>query len=283
VDAVTRTALIGSYMLAGAFFLAGVHLSVRQSRLHPLLAVCISAASFSWIEAPYDWAVYAQFPPELPRMPEWWPLDMTWGGLPAAVPPGYMGYFALPAVLGAAAGRRLSETYGWPRPVTLLVTGFGVGFSWAFLFNGFLGARLGVFHYGYVIEGLAIRPGTKHQYPVYDAVAMGIQVMVFAYLLGRTDSQGRSLVEIWAASKTRSRLRANLLSVAAVVAIGHTVYLSVFAPHLATKLMGEVDVGPTEQLYEGVPNQPLHGGRGLVHGLVRPLCGAEVAYPPVAG
>ena len=43
----------------------------------------------------------------------------------------------------------------------------------------------------------------------------------------------------------------------AVIVIGHVVYLSVFAPHLATKLLGLVTVGPTEQLFEGVPNQPL--------------------------
>jgi hypothetical protein len=260
VDAITRTALIAAYIQAGAFFFAGIYLSVRQNRLHPLLLVCISAASFSWIEAPYDWAVYAQFPPELPRMPGWWPLNLTWGGgLPASVPPGYMGYFALPAVLGAMLGRWLSARYEWRRPQTLLTAGFVVGFTWAFLFNGFLGARLGVFYYGYVIGGLAIREGTKYQYPVYDSVAMGIQMMVFAYLLGRTDAHGRSFPEMWAASKTRSRLRANLLSIAAVVVVGHIVYLSVFAPHLTTKLMGLVDVGSTEQLYEGVPNQPLHG------------------------
>jgi hypothetical protein len=44
---------------------------------------------------------------------------------------------------------------------------------------------------------------------------------------------------------------------AAVIFIGHVVYLSVFAPHLATKLFHLQTVGPTEQLFEGVPNQPL--------------------------
>ena len=136
-------------------------------------------------------------------------------------------------------------------------TGLVVGCVWAFLFNAILGARLGVFHYGYVIEGLALWPGTKHQYPLYDTLAMGVQMMVFAYLLGRTDSQGRSIIEVWAVSKTKSRLRSSLLSIAAVIVIGHAVYLSVFAPHLATKMLGLVTVGPAEQLFEGVPNQPL--------------------------
>ena len=85
------------------FIVAGIYLSVRRGRLHPLMLLCISAISFSWIEAPYDWAMYAQFPPALPRMPSWWPLNMTWGGLPSAVPLGYIGYFCIPAVTGAAS------------------------------------------------------------------------------------------------------------------------------------------------------------------------------------
>lgn len=252
-----QAAINFAYFGGAIFVVAGLYLSYRRGRLHPLLLVCISAISFSWIEAPYDWAVYAQFPPAIPRMPSWWPLNMTWGGLPAAVPPGYIAYFVLPAVIGAWLGRYLHTRFGWRVPFTLLITGFVVGFLWAFVFNAILGARFGVFYYGRVIEGLALWPGTRHQYPLYDAVAMGVQMMVFTYLLGRTDAQGRTVVEIWADAKTTSRLRSSLLSIAAFIALGHAVYLSVFAPHLATKVLGLVTVGPTEQLFDGVPNQPL--------------------------
>jgi len=62
---------------------------------------------------------------------------------------------------------------------------------------------------------------------------------------------------MWADSKTASRLRASLLSIGAFVVIGHAVYLSVFAPHLVTKLLGLVTVGPSEPFFEGIPNQPL--------------------------
>jgi MFS family permease len=218
--------------------------------------VCISAISFSWIEAPYDWVVYAQFPPAIPRMPSWWPMNMTWGGLPASVPPGYIAYFVLPAVIGAALGRRLSSRFKWRRPITLLSVGLIVGCVWALLFNALIGAQLGVFYYGRVISGLALWEGTKHQYPLYDALAMGVQMMVFTYILGRTDPQGRTIIDVWADSKSNGRLQSALLSIAAAVVIGHAVYGSVFAPHLATKLMGLVNVGPTQQLFEGVPNQP---------------------------
>lgn len=252
-----KAAISFAYIGGALFVSAGIYLSFRRGRLHPLLLVCISAISFSWIEAPYDWAVYAQFPPAIPRMPAWWPLNMTWGGLPSAVPPGYIAYFVLPAVMGALLGRKLSATFQWRAPISLLITGLVVGCVWAFLFNALLGAQLGVFYYGRVIPGLALWEGTRHQYPLYDALAMGVQMMVFTYLLGRTDAQGRNLIEMWSDARTTTPLRSALLSIAAVVVLGHVVYLSVFAPHLATKMLGLVTVGPTEQLFEGVPNQPL--------------------------
>jgi hypothetical protein len=251
-----KAAIGFAYVGGFVFVAAGVVLSVRRRRLHPLLLACIAAISFSWIEAPYDWAMYAQFPPAIPRMPSWWPLDMTWGGLPASVPPGYIAYFVLPAVIGAALGRRLSARYRWRRPLTLLTVGLVVGCVWAFLFNAILGARLGVFHYGRVIPGLALWEGTKHQYPLYDALAMGVQVMVFAYLLGRTDPDGRTVIHTWADAKAKGRFQSSLLSVLAVVVLGHALYGSVFAPHLVTKSLDLVTAGPTEQLFPGVQNQP---------------------------
>jgi hypothetical protein len=86
---------------------------------------------------------------------------------------------------------------------------------------------------------------------------MGVQMMVFTYILGRTDSQGRTVIEVWADSKSKGRLSSAFLSIVAVVVIGHVVYLSVLAPHLATKVLHLQTVGPTEPLFEGVPNQPL--------------------------
>jgi hypothetical protein len=251
-----KAAIAFAYIGGLAFIAIGAYLSWQQRRLHALLLLCISAISFSWIEAPYDWAMYAQFPPAIPRMPSWWPLNMTWHGLPASVPIGYVSYFVLPAVIGAFLGRRLSARFGWRRPITLLSVGLAVGFVWAFLFNALLGARLGVFYYGRVISGLALWQGTKHQYPLYDALAMGVQAMVFTYLLGRTDARGRTVIDMWADSRSRTRAQSAALSVLGFVVVGNLVYLSVFAPHLITKVSGQVDAGPTGQLFQGVPNQP---------------------------
>ncbi|HWS94035.1 MAG TPA: spirocyclase AveC family protein [Mycobacterium sp.] len=249
-------AMYFAYVSSIAFLVIGIYLSYRRRRVHPLLLLSISAISFSWIESPYDWAMYAQFPPALPRMPSWWPLNVTWGGLPSSVPIGYVSYFVIPALTGAALGRWLSAKFHWRRPIALLVVGLAVGFCWAFFFNAITGAQLGNFYYGYVIPGLAIFEGTKHQYPLYDSLAMGIQMMVFTYLLGRTDSEGRNVIEMWADKRSGSRLQSSVLSVVAVIVIGNLLYSAVFAPHLITKLGGWVTAGPTEQLYPGVPNQP---------------------------
>jgi hypothetical protein len=251
-----KAAIAFAYVGGIAFTAIGVYLSYRRRRLHPLLLLCIAAISFSWIEAPYDWAMYAQFAPAIPRMPSWWPLNMTWGGLPSSVPIGYISYFVLPAVIGAGLGRRLSAKFGWRRPITLLSVGLVVGFCWALLFNAILGARLGIFYYGYVIPGLGLWEGTKHQYPIYDSLAMGVQMMVFTYLLGRTDAEGRNVIETWADSKSTSRLGSATLSIIAVVVVGNLLYGAVFAPHLATKLAGWVTAGPAASLFPGVPNQP---------------------------
>jgi hypothetical protein len=253
-------ASIGFAYVGGFGFLAiGAYLTFRRRRLHPLLLVCLAAISISWIEAPYDWAMYAQFAPAIPRMPTWWPLDMTWRGLPASVPIGYISYFVTPALVGAALGRRLSSRFHWRRPLTLLGVGLAVGFLWALLFNGILGARLGVFYYGRVIPGLALWQGTKHQYPLYDALAMGVIMMVFAYVLGRTDPEGRTVIETWVHTRTSSPVWSTVLSILGVVVLANLVYGAVFAPHLVTKLEGRVTAGPSSPLFPGVPNQPLQG------------------------
>lgn len=95
-----------------------------------------------------------------------------------------------------------------------------------------------------------------HQYPLYDSVAMAIQMMLFTYLLGRTDAQGRNVIEMWAEHRSKSRVGASVLSVVAVVVVGNALYGAVFAPHLVTKLGGWVTAGPTGELFPGVPNQP---------------------------
>ena len=137
------------------------------------------------------------------------------------------------AVIGAALGRTMSSRYGLRRPLTLLTVGLVLGFVWALFFNAFIGAQLGVFYYGRVIGGLALWEGTKHQYPLYDALAMGVQVMVFTYLLGRTDPEGRTIIDAWADSRAHTRLQSSLLSIAGFIVVG----VVTLAPEIAASFV----------------------------------------------
>ncbi|MDT5066184.1 MAG: hypothetical protein QOK02_2339, partial [Mycobacterium sp.] len=65
-----------------------------------------------------------------------------------------------------------------------------------------------------------------------------------------------NVIEAWAERQWTSRVQSALVSVVAVVVTGNLLYAAVFAPHLVTKQGGWVTVGPTEQLYPGVANQP---------------------------
>ncbi len=253
-------ASIGFAYIGGiGFLVVGVYLTYRRRRLHPLLLVCLAAISISWIEAPYDWAMYAQFAPAIPAY-----AVVVAVGHDVARPAG-VGAGRLHRLLRDArprqcrVGRWLSSKFHWRRPVTLLIVGLGVGFVWALSFNGILGARLGVFYYGRVIPGLALWQGTKHQYPLYDALAMGVMMMVFAYILGRTDAEGRTVIETWAHTQWPNGLRPTAVSIIGVVLLTNLLYGAVFAPHLVAKLEGQVTAGPTTPLFRGVPNQPLQG------------------------
>jgi hypothetical protein len=53
-----------------------------------------------------------------------------------------------------------------------------------------------------------------------------------------------------------------VLSIVAVILVGHALDLAVFTSHLITKLRGDVTAGPTEQLFPGVEDQPDQGGFG---------------------
>ena len=81
-----------------------------------------------------------------------------------------------------------------------------------------------------MIPGLALWQGTKHQYPLYDALAMGVQMMVFAYILGRTDPDGRTVIDMWADRISPNRLRSLGLSVVGVVVVANLLYGAVSRP-----------------------------------------------------
>jgi hypothetical protein len=85
---------------------------------------------------------------------------------------------------------------------------------------------------------------------------MGVLTMVFTYLLARTDSEGRNVIEMWSDKVSKTKAQSAIMAMVAIIVVGNVVYGAVFLPHLVTKLGGYVTSGPSEQRFPGVPNQP---------------------------
>lgn len=128
--------------------------------------------------------------------------------------------------------------------------------------NGVFGVRAGVFYHGRDIPGLAMFEGTKHQYPLYDALATGVQMMAFTHLLGRTNAGGRTVIDTWAERRTKTLARAVASSVVSVIVLGNLLYGAVFAPHLVTKLNGDVTEGPRDRAVPRCAEPASPGWRG---------------------
>lgn len=245
-----------SYGLGGALIGYFTLRSVRRRRLDPGLLLCLGTLSIFWMEAPFDWAMYAQFHPDLPRGPRWGPLGLTWGGLPALTAPGYVMYIVTPCLLAVAVARRLSARFGWNGVRTLLAAGLAMGFLWDLPLE-ILGIRLGLWRFGRAAPGLVLFPETKYQFPLYVSLAMGLLFMGGTYLLGRVDDRGDTVVEGWARRRTSSPRGRMALAVAGSILLVHVFFVASFVPHLITKQAKLNTVVSHEPLFPGVPNQPV--------------------------
>ena len=243
------------FAVASAVGLIGwsVVMSIRTRQAHPVLLLSLSAVSIVWLEAPYDWAIYVQFHPDFARAPAWGPLGAAWQGLPAMMPAGYVMYYIFMAAAAARIADVLVRRRGWRRPQALLVTGLLIGFVVQVLFDAFA-TYAGLWRFGRAVPGLVMYPGSFHQFPLYDGLAIAITIMVFTYLLG---SSNHGPIERLTSRRARSDPRKMLLSLAAYVVVAHAVYLSVLTPQLITKVTGLDTTSVVGDVFPGVPNQPL--------------------------
>lgn len=228
-------------------------ISVRSGRAHPALWLTISAASIFWMESPYDWSMYAQFNPELAKLPAWGPFSFTWGGLPVMAAPGYVMYFGFPTLIAIAIAKR-SSVFSYP--VRLLFFGLLVGTLWDAAWE-ILGTQVGLWRFGRAAPGLVLWPETKYQVGIYCFLAMGTLVMSAAYLTGRVNSKGENIFEAWSRRKGHTGWKPNLIAAAGFILATHLSYALSMAPHVYTKVNGMQTVTSKEQLFEGIENQPL--------------------------
>jgi hypothetical protein len=232
--------------------------SLREHKVHPGLWLTLATLSIFWLEAPYDWAMYAQFREDLWRLPDWGPIGATHGQLPALAIPGYVLYFGVPTVIAVTIARRLIASRGWRAPQTLLATGLAVGFTWDACFET-LGTRIGLWRFARTAPGLVLWGDSKYQVPVYCFIAMGVPIMLFTYMVGRRDDRGDTLIEGWARKRFSTSNRARLLATGAgFVLMAHAIYLMTMIPHVITKVNGQQTTVSEEELFtdDGIPNQP---------------------------
>jgi hypothetical protein len=228
--------------------------SMRQRRVVPGLWLAVACLSIFWLEAPYDWSMYAQFRPGLWRLPHWGPLGATHQGLPTLAVPGYVLYFGVPTVIAVAIARRVLARRPDRPTATLLGVGLAVGFVWDLTWE-IVGTRLGLWRFARTAPGLVLWGGTKYQVPIYCFLAMAIPVMTFTYLAGRVYANGSTPIEQRVSqriSSTRMRMAATGLT---FVIIAQIVYFGTMVPFLITKHAGLQTSVSNEQLFPGISNQ----------------------------
>src|ERR1700739_3195693 len=112
------------------------YLSYKRGRILPGLWFVLGIFAMSWIEAPFDNAMYAQFHPDFNRLPPIAPLGMTQGQLPAIAPPVYIMYFLLSAFIAVRIANLIIKRFNTNRVKTLVSCGLAVGIIWDLSIEG---------------------------------------------------------------------------------------------------------------------------------------------------
>ena len=109
--------------MLGAF----TYLSYKRGRILPGLWFVLGIFAMSWIEAPFDNAMYAQFHPDFHRLPAIGPIGMTQGQLPVIAPPGYIMYFLLPALIAVGIAKLIIKRFDTNRVNTFVPADSSLG------------------------------------------------------------------------------------------------------------------------------------------------------------
>jgi hypothetical protein len=213
------------------------YLSYKRGRILPGLWFVLGIFAMSWIEAPFDNAMYAQFHPDFHRLAAIGPIGMTQGQLPVIAPPGYIMYFLLPALIAVGIAKLIIKRSNANRVNTLVSCGLAVGIIWDLSIEGLQAQYLHLWTFSRVVPGLAISNGMG-LLPAYIPLAMAAFIVFAAVVVGNTTPEGDSVVDVWAKSKTTSPgIRLGLQAIAYIV-LCNIVYAATYLPHAITKYVG---------------------------------------------
>jgi Spirocyclase AveC-like len=213
------------------------YLSFKQGRVMPGLWFVLGIFAMSWIEAPFDNAMYAQFHPDFHRLPPIGPIGMTQGLLPVIAPPGYIMYFLLPALVAVAVARLIIKRYNTNRVNTLLASGLVVGILWDVSIEGLQAQYLHLWTFSRVVPGLALSNGVG-LLPSYIPLAMAAFIVGAAYVIGNTTPEGDSVIDVWVKSRATSPGATFGLQALAYIVFCNVLYGLTYLPHAITKYAG---------------------------------------------
>jgi hypothetical protein len=243
---------LASWTVSIGFILLLTAHSVRVRRVTPILAMAIGLGAIFWMEAPFDWATWCQFNPELPRIPAWGPLGMTAGGLPWVAPFGYVMYCAIPPVFIAWVSPKIAARLGTNPIRTLLLFGFGFSFFYDIAFQQ-LGSRMEWWRYARGYDGLTLFAGTPYLLTLTIPVFMATLYALCAYLVGRVDTNGHTFLEVW--SRRRSAHRPGPWLVFSTVVVTQLIFAILFLPNMIAKLANVAGTQSSLPLFAGLEPQ----------------------------
>lgn len=236
------------------------YLSFKRRRIISGLWLVLGIAVLSWMESPFDNAMYATFHPDFHRLPAIGPIGMTQGGLPVIAPPGYILYFVLPALIAVGIAKPIRKRYNTNRVNTLMTCGLAVGIIWDITIEGLQAQYMHLWTFSRVIPGFAIS-NDMGLIPAYVPLAMALMIAFVTVVLGNTTPDGDSVVDVWAKSKTASPGARRGLQAVAYIVLCHLVYLSSYLPHAITKYAGMMTQTGVLVPYPGkIEMQPESGG-----------------------
>lgn len=236
------------------------YLSFKRGRVLPGLWLVLGIFAMSWIEAPFDNAMYAQFHPDFHRLPAIGPIAMTQGQLPVIAPPGYIMYFLLPALIAVGIAKLIIKRYNTNRVNTLMTCGLAVGILWDLSIEGLQAQYLHLWTFSRVVPGLALS-NDMGLLPAYVPLAMAAFIVFATVVVGNTTPDGDSVVDVWAKSKATSPGARLGLQAMAYIVLCNFVYATTYLPHAITKYAGMVTQTGVLVPYPGeIAMQPESGG-----------------------
>jgi len=236
------------------------YLSFKRGRVLPGLWLMLGIFAMSWIEAPFDNAMYAQFHPDFHRLPPIGPLGMTQGQLPVIAPPGYIMYFLLPALIAVGIAKLIIKRHNTDQVNTLIVCGLAVGVLWDLSIEGLQAQYLHLWTFSRVVPGLALS-NDMGLLPAYVPLAMGAFIVFATVIVGNTTTEGDSVIDIGAKLVTTSPGARLGLQAVAYIVLCTFVYATTYLPHAITKYAGMVTQTGVLVPYPGrIAMQPESGG-----------------------